>query len=677
MVRRIESFAPWMKLSKSNVQECIPLSSQANQPGLMRHLLKQVTGPVDRVIISGAFFDQDLDFLKQVQQKLQPQEVIVGIDPKTVQIPSQASQFAGVRFVNCSSFGNKNTDKESGYLHAKMMLIEQVDGKVILVSGSANSSAPAWLDEGYRQNTEMVLYRQDEAGKQAALEMGIFDMVNLPNLTNQDWLVVKENTPPDSKKITKSKGKVGLAIASDKGLIFKGMHNNWPTKILCELLSERNNVLEQCYATRTNQTYSISTSPEIQDKTSWLRCLLDNEEKRLFLVHHERIIAEQSRTGTQRNFSDALASLSCDTPNIETLIKCVDKILFSKANIIDSTNQINKPSEGNDGGSKQNRGVEEPSLSIDLSQTRKSIKKYRLRYSDDLSFLFETLLYHLRVDLSGQNDLPGQDSMGRTEEQTIGTDDEEDKSTIEESQRILKVCHTKIKTLVNRIVSQFKALREGKVEFEDVVVRLTGVLALLRHLRECDGGKVVWIPKGQTAFPLKLRKVLFHAITQIFFDGKYNLLYPSEENKNLFGTDELARMKGMILWLAWDCDMKLQLKKNYAENADEEERIRTNGILITLAQFSAGDETVFYEAQKSIAPFDTGNQNWLKWILNTQKKLTILSSNQANFKAGTEAHPGCIAYNPKLPEMGYRFVQRVETSIVDIVSYLVFTEFLF
>ena len=56
----------------------------------------------------------------------------------------------------------------------------------------------------------------------------------------------------------------------------------------------------------------------------------------LYLVHHERTLSEQSRTGIQRRLRDALTSLPGDSPDIETCIKCIDKIIFSKAPSVDS-----------------------------------------------------------------------------------------------------------------------------------------------------------------------------------------------------------------------------------------------------------------------------------------------------------------------------------------------------
>ena len=47
--------------------------------------------------------------------------------------------------------------KGSRYLHAKGILIEQKNGDVVLVSGSANPSAPAWLATDTSGNVELML----------------------------------------------------------------------------------------------------------------------------------------------------------------------------------------------------------------------------------------------------------------------------------------------------------------------------------------------------------------------------------------------------------------------------------------------------------------------------------------------------------------------------------------
>ena len=137
-------------------------------------------------------------------------------------------------------------------------------------------------------------------------------------------------------------------------------------------------------------------------------------------------------------------------------------------------------------------------------------------------------------------------------------------SDIDIAAKTLDLCHRKVHTLVKRMRDQLEELKKGTILIDDVVVRLTGVLALLRYLRECDG-KVSWIKYGQTSFPVAERSQLLHAVASSLFEGNNSILYPGKEFDSLVESDELSRLKGLLIWLAWDCDLKLDLKTPFFE----------------------------------------------------------------------------------------------------------------
>ena len=129
--------------------------------------------------------------------------------------------------------------------------------------------------------------------------------------------------------------------------------------------------------------------------------------------------------------------------------------------------------------------MEEETLAIDIAEVKTHKAKRRLKHSNDFSYLLDALIYHLRV----QEDRPVEelDRFGRNEEEQIGADDDEG---LEPTRRIgkhqdelLQLCHSKIRTVVNRMTSKLRAYADGKQSLEQVLLRLLGVLAVLRELR--------------------------------------------------------------------------------------------------------------------------------------------------------------------------------------------------
>lgn len=61
---------------------------------------------------------------------------------------------------------------------------------------------------------------------------------------------------------------------------------------------------------------------------------------------------------------------------------------------------------------------------IDISETRKVKKKYRLQAKEDLAYLLDVLIYHLKIDDGELQSFESVDLQGRNEEEQIDTDDE-------------------------------------------------------------------------------------------------------------------------------------------------------------------------------------------------------------------------------------------------------------
>lgn len=675
MVKKVEGFAPWLKGEINEAEnDVFVLSSQPEKQSLFKQLKEQVDGDVDRIILIGAFFDSELAYLQELKNIFNPKEIVVGVDPKTVSFPGEKRNIEGVRFVNASLLGTKKDDDQKNYLHAKSMVIEQKDGSAILVSGSANPSSPAWLIEGLGGNTEMILCRKDDLVKQDAETIGLLDIPDMDQLEDEEWQTISKNWSDNITQINdKTSGKIGLAIATYDGLLFNIDKAESEKIVQCELLNSEKMLIKEIEAEKDGSKYKITIDRIQAEKVSWIQCYIQSEQY-FFLVHHEREILERSKTGTQRRLKDALSSISTDSPDIGVVIDCVSRIIFSGDDTGADRSKKIKPSN-KDPEKKTEVNINEGSpLSISLNDDPKSNrKKFRLKASDDLSWLFDTLLYHLNIDLRNIEDQEDLDNEPN-EEELVDSDDDFVEKKEKRALSILSQCHNKIRLLVRRMLKQFEALRNEVTELDDVVLKLTGTLALLRHLRECDG-KLFWIPKGHTSFPKELRQELLEGIIEVFFDGKFSLVYENDVNLKIYDSEELARLKGLIVWLAWDSGIKLQTEQGFNEDFEERDnRLRKNGIMIHLAQLIGGDEIVKAEASKSMILIEKTEPDWLKWINDADKRLRkLLNSIDAIDKLGKYnkmVPAGGIAIDKANPFLGVRIIGRIDCSNVEVINFL-------
>jgi hypothetical protein len=192
--------------------------------------------PIQRVTINGAFFDSNLSFVDRVRDELSPKELLVGIDPETVQFPVH-KKLTGVSFHNCSKLGTTEKDNKPGYLHAKSLLIQYEDGEALLAVGSANPSYPAWLAPGITQNVEIMLARKGIDAKEAAEELGLLAIDSMDEIKENDWLKISENWQRDDHSGQPADAsQVVIALASDSDIKFKVSENNLPGAVECEII---------------------------------------------------------------------------------------------------------------------------------------------------------------------------------------------------------------------------------------------------------------------------------------------------------------------------------------------------------------------------------------------------------------------------------------------------------
>jgi hypothetical protein len=93
------------------------------------------------------------------------------------------------------------------------------------------------------------------------------------------------------------------------------------------------------------------------------------------------------------------------------------------------------------------------------------------------------------------------------------------------------------------------------------LVQLVAVLAMVRELRSLDH-KAPWVPKGETLVPQKERQRLFHgALSHVFgrqAHGEQERLFDAALREiDHEPAEEIARLHGLLVWLAWDSDVAL------------------------------------------------------------------------------------------------------------------------
>jgi hypothetical protein len=293
-----------------------------------------------------------------------------------------------------------------------------------------------------------------------------------------------------------------------------------------------------------------------------------------------------------------------------------------------------------------------------VSEVKHSKAKKRLTHSGDFAYLLDALIYHLRIQ--EDKSIEEVDRFGRSEEEQIGADDDphadDGPTTAQKQQTLLDVCHARVATVINRMVGQLNANAKGEQPLENVLVRLLAVLAVLRELRGCDG-RVSWVEKGKTTVPLKQRLRLLEEVMFTLFEGQSSLLHLDALGEEFKHSDDVARLKGLVLWLAWDCGLTMNLQKPFMESPeDQKERLRRNAMVLALAQMIQGDDVVIDEARQSIGSLTSSEMAWLKEVERIAQQCETVRRDRSSLRPAARSEPGDIAIHKKIHGWHLRIV---------------------
>ena len=334
MVRKVTEFSPWFNKSLDiNADNCWPIGSDNQGQSLLEQLRQHVPdNPVHRVIVSGAFFDTQLKFIKELKRALKPTELIVGIDPSTVQCPP-IKHLEGVTFVNSAKLGGAGkTDKETGYLHAKALVIQTSSGETLLAVGSANPSSPAWLNPDKSKNVEMMLVRKGLEAETSAHNLGLLDLPSAEQLTEFDWDSIRlswENRE-DSEQSTAA-SQICMALTFEGGITFEILSPELPTTLACDVVDYNNDSIT-VEASLSENRYVIYLDEKARKKTCFIKFSV-HDKHFTAIVQHVQQIDGLSRTPTQRKLNESIAAITTDIPDIGHFVDCI-------SNILDATEKI-------------------------------------------------------------------------------------------------------------------------------------------------------------------------------------------------------------------------------------------------------------------------------------------------------------------------------------------------
>lgn len=385
----VEHLAPWLSEPYEIEGSDTVVASHRGMP-LWPQIRERLPAGLQRVVLTGPFFDQALDFLHTLCAAAPDAEVVVGLRPHEAAFPAhRRKDLPGrLRFVDATALMPEK--RRSSYLHAKAILFEGATS-TLLVAGSANPSAPAFLRHP-RGNAEAVIARVLPRG---ADPLGLLALVGAPELDDDAWDHVED---PRDEEPTAAGPKVWTVILDGHDV---AVPKDLPNHDRVVFIGEAGTDLGS-----TAPGASIApTDSQLWPRVRWIRLERAGEVVGMLLVHHRRRLARLARSREDLKLTDALRSLETRVPDLAAVLSLLDPILEQPAK--HRARRVREPPKRGSAGIGSGGADAETTLPSDPGDL----------YGTE-GDLAEVMLYvHHRLGAQV-------DAVERSEEEVVGTDDE-------------------------------------------------------------------------------------------------------------------------------------------------------------------------------------------------------------------------------------------------------------
>jgi len=196
--------------------------------------------------------------------------------------------------------------------------------------------------------------------------------------------------------------------------------------------------------------------------------------------------------------------------------------------------------------------------------------------------------------------VPAHDASLLAEEFLKGSVDDQPEFEEMHDSEIAKLCRGKTRRLVGRMVKQMEQAARRAENGPTVLIQLVAVLAIIRELR-LVGRMPRWASIRESLVNHDDEEILLDEILTNLFGHGYQLYQAITTALGDERFDELARLKGLLIWLAWDCKVQLDDRFDIREEPEDvRQRLREKATLLEFAQMLKGDAVAQDEAANSI-----------------------------------------------------------------------------
>ncbi|HEX8441945.1 hypothetical protein [Archangium sp.] len=561
-VKALHGFAPWLG---GPVPLDMPVRFVGSRPegaSLWDRVRPLLPGGVRRITVVGPFFDQKLAFLRRLKADFPAAELVVGVVPDEVEIDgTTADALVGVRFVDASELDGATGERR--YLHAKALLFETSDGAV-LITGSANPSAAAWLAAPGQRNAEAVIVRTGASAEALDEQLGLRALAEAVSVAGR-WKPVDQDsdTEPDRPEQVEVPAAVCF-VETPEGFEVEQERLGTEPITAMELLDAHGNSRAVFQPTPDAAGRIRIEDSTLREAVDLIRIVYGDGRSRWGIVHRTAKLRELAVSNRQRQFREALGSLGGGDPTqIEKLLALVERVIF------DGQPEAEQVRAGTAGTVKQEAAAAETvPLEVSLSATQE--RRARRWCSNELSVLLDALLRKLSQGLASAE---GPSAPQRSDESLIGTEDEELTIQLQVDVHALALaCRRKTRALFRKLGKQLEnAQKDANPVATTAILQTSAVLGLIQALRQAETNDT-WRPVAEKLVDAEAQEEFLPKLLQTLLGpGRLILRAVKEQEGTPF--EDLSVLRERLGWLAWDLGMDVWPREATEEAAHQVARL--------------------------------------------------------------------------------------------------------
>lgn len=594
-----------LQLSDAPEVDTSLIAQHAGSTGLLDQLAAMAPAQVKNITLIGAFFDTEGRFISELLRRWPSARIVIGIEPDTVCL-TRLPEDERLKVVDARDLGHAG---QEGYLHAKALYLEGVAGDALFASGSANPSSPAWMTNGATVNTEAMLVQTDDEARKCAAEIDLDQLSSMRPLSRKVLFGVMARSRAEFEEPQSEAAPVFIAIAD---------HANQTISLDAPHLPafDRLNACDEAHQPlHAGVDWTVPGTIRVAQNLLQIRSLvlhMDDVLVARILVHHPEVIDRHIKRAGQEPTMELLRALGSDIEDISRVLPALERVIFADG----VSDVLRVPARRSAMQAQEHAAARPESLCVQLSEAGRKLAPSLFAASHDLAYLIEILTRHIDVEVSLSS--RGLDGSGRSEEEQIGQDDEEDLLPAPDLRQPVDadigdaVCR-RVRKLCRRMTRALKEASSTEQATAGLIVQLVAVLALLQGLSKLELTDRWRIPHIELFWGKDLEGLVEAALERLFVSDEGIELLCGEEVP-----EEVIHLVGLMLWATWLLDYEWWSPVGRKLDTNEqEERASLNARLIRLLAM-ANDYGVWSEVrshiERTMAPDPLTLRNATRWF---------------------------------------------------------------